>query len=186
MKNLQEWVVNGDTSEEAISQFGYENCFKTLALDQEKWDNYMYFYQGDKSALNRSDYSCVRSLFYHEHSTEHIHVGEIICNKGIAADLLAIFRQLYEAKYHIESLSPVPSVDLIDLTEKASASYNFTFSFHVFSNPVDEQLLKGLAVIVNPYAPPVANDLAVKLFKQHGFTWGGDEAGGQRYRFEKK
>lgn len=101
LKNLQDWVVNGDTSEEAISQFGYENCFKTLALDQEKWDNYMYFYQGDKSTLNRSDYSCVRSLFYDEYSTEHIHVGEIVCNREIAADLLAIFRQLYEAKYHI-------------------------------------------------------------------------------------
>lgn len=110
LRNLKDWNVNSSTSEEAISEFGYENCFKIVAVE-----------------------------------------------------------------------------DYIVLTEDASPSYNHTFCFHFMADPVDEMHLKGLALVVNPYAPsqPTADDLCVKLFKQHGFTWGGDVQGGKRYRFEK-
>ena len=128
----------------------------------------------------------MRSLFYCENALDHIHIGEIICHKSIANDLLAIFRQLYEARYNIESLMPVSSSELTELTDRANASYNFTFCFNFNSSPVDEQHLQGLSVVVNPYTPPTADDQAVRLFKQHGFTWGGDTAGGKRYRFEKE
>lgn len=186
LKNLQEWVVNTITSETAISTFGYENCFKTVAMDDGLWSDFTAFYHGDKSAVNRDDYACVRSLFYCENAMSHIHVGEIVCNKRIASDLQTIFKQLYEAHYNIESLMPVMTTSLSELTEKASGSNNYSFCFHFLSDPVDELHLKGLAVVINPYTPPTADDLAVRLFKQHGFTWGGDVAGGKRYRFEKK
>ena len=186
LKNLQEWVVNATTSEKAIATFGYENCFKTVAMDDATWGEFNANYQGDKSVVSRSDYACVRSLFYCQSAMTHIHIGEIICNKSIAPDLQTIFRKLYEEKYNIESLMPVMTTNLDELTQNSSPSNNYTFSFHFLSNPVDELHLKGLAVVVNPYTPPTADDLAVRLFKQHGFTWGGDVAGGKRYRFEKK
>lgn len=186
LRNLKDWNVNSSTSEEAISEFGYENCFKIVAVEDYWWNEFSSYYRGDQSAVKRNDYSSVRTLFYCKNAMDHIHVGEIICNKSIANDLLTIFRQLYEAKYDIDTLMPTLATDYIILTEDASPSYNHTFCFHFMADPVDEMHLKGLALVVNPYAPsqPTADDLCVKLFKQHGFTWGGDVQGGKRYRFE--
>lgn len=186
LRNLTEWSVNSFTSESAISKFGYENCFKIVAMEDYWWDEFMSFDHGAQYDVSKNDFSSVRSLFYCQNSMSHIRIGEIICNKSIANDLLTIFRQLYEANYNIESLMPVNNTDYSMLTEQASPSFNFTFCFHYNSTPIDEMHLKGLAVVINPYTPPTADDLAVKLFKQHGFTWGGDVSGGKRYRFEKK
>lgn len=58
--------MNTITSETAISTFGYENCFKIVAMDDGLWSDFTAFYHGDKSAVNRDDYACVRSLFYCE------------------------------------------------------------------------------------------------------------------------
>ena len=114
LNNLKNWVVNGSTSEKAIAQFGYENCFTILPIQDYYWKDYQNSQHEGTATVNRSDLMSVRLLVYCGTSMSPLKTGEIICNKSIA------------------------------------------------------------------------NDLAVKLFKQHGFTWGGDSADGKRYYFEKK
>ena len=126
-------------------------------------------------------------------------VGEMVCNKAVADDLLAIFRALYEARY------PIRSIRLIDDfggDDEASMAADNTSCFNFRRKTGMRELSKhalGLAVDVNPFENPYVrpsrvrpagadayadrtkdfphkidkNDLCYRLFREHGFSWGG-------------
>ena len=129
--------------------------------------------------------------------------GEIICNKHIADDVAEIFYELYKANYPIEKIRLMDDYNADDETamrDNNTSSFNFRFISH--STKVSKHGL-GLAVdlntLYNPFVltvdgklhvePSTAlnyvdrsknfdymideNDLAYKLFIQHGFEWGG-------------
>ena len=132
------------------------------------------------------------------------HEGELICNASIAADLIDIFKKLYEAKYQIEKIRLVDEYNADDETsmrDNNSSCFNFRFISH--TTKVSKHGL-GLAVdintLYNPYVKVVdgktyiepatalqyvdrskdfphkidENDLCCKLFIEHGFEWGGN------------
>ncbi len=132
-----------------------------------------------------------------------IHEGEMICNKYIADDVCEIFEELYDADYPIERVRLIDEYDADDETameDNNSSSFNFRFISH--TTRVSKHGL-GLAVdlntLYNPYIKMVdgeliiepvtakeytdrsktfsykidENDLAYKLFTEHGFEWGG-------------
>ena len=129
--------------------------------------------------------------------------GEIVCNKHIADDVAEIFYELYKANYPIEKIRLMDDYNADDETamrDNNTSSFNFRFISH--STKVSKHGL-GLAVdlntLYNPFVltvdgklhvePETAlkyvdrsknfdykideNDLAYKLFIQHGFEWGG-------------
>lgn len=129
--------------------------------------------------------------------------GEIVCNKHIADDVAEIFYELYKANYPIERIRLMDDYNAVDETamrDNNTSSFNFRFISH--STKVSKHGL-GLAVdlntLYNPFVltvdgklhvePETAlkyvdrsknfdykideNDLAYKLFIQHGFEWGG-------------
>ncbi len=130
--------------------------------------------------------------------------GELICHHKIADDLLAIFRALYEARYPIERMVLIDEYgadDTRSMEANNSSAFNFrpmvgskrlskhSYGLAIDINPLYNPYVKRTAerVIIEPAsgAPYVdrtadfpykitADDLCVKLFKQHGFTWGGD------------
>lgn len=130
--------------------------------------------------------------------------GELVVNKAIADDVLAIFEELYKADYPIEKVRLVDEYDADDeasMSDNNSSAFNFRFISH--TTRISKHGL-GMAVDINtrynPYVKTVdgklsiepANgadyvdrskdfphkidheDLCYKLFKEHGFTWGGD------------
>ena len=130
--------------------------------------------------------------------------GEMICNVHIAKDLLKIFEKLYRSNYPIEKIRLIDEYDADDETamrDNNSSCFNFRFVSH--TTRVSKHGL-GLAVdintLYNPYhkvvdgeeiiEPATAkeyldrtkifpykieeNDLCCKLFKEHGFNWGGN------------
>jgi hypothetical protein len=134
---------------------------------------------------------------------EKTHIGELIVNKGIASDIVDIFRELYEKKYPIEQMVLVDEYDADDNTSMAA---NNTSSFNYRPVPGSTHLSKhalGLAIDINPlYNPYIQytkkdtvilplegskyadrtldcpyyinkNDLCYKAFTKRGFTWGG-------------
>lgn len=129
--------------------------------------------------------------------------GEIVCNKHIADDVAEIFYELYKANYPSERIRLMDDYNADDETamrDNNTSSFNFRFISH--STKVSKHGL-GLAVdlntLYNPFVltvdgklhvePETAlkyvdrsknfdykideNDLAYKLFIQHGFEWGG-------------
>lgn len=142
--------------------------------------------------------------------------GEFVVNKAIADDVLAIFEELYKADYPIEKVRLVDEYDADDeasMSDNNSSAFNFRFISHTMR--ISKHGL-GMAVDINtrynPYVKTVdgklsiepANgadyvdrskdfphkidheDLCYKLFKEHGFTWGGDWTHSKDYQhFER-
>lgn len=136
----------------------------------------------------------------HRNFKGHSQYGEIVCNSVVAEDVLEIFRELYDAGYRIES---VRLADEWDGDDEAIMSANNTSSFNerfVKGTRMRSKHSEGLAIDVNPlYNPcvrasgvqPAAgreyadrhhdmehkinhDDLCYKLFRRHGWFWGGD------------
>lgn len=142
--------------------------------------------------------------------------GEMVCNAAIAPDLLEIFEALYDARYPIASIRLVDEFGADDersMQADNSSCFNFrpvsgsrTLSKHSY----------GMAVDINPFENPYvrtldgrttvepagakayidrtsgldhmidADDLCCRLFKEHGFVWGGDWKSVKDYQhFEK-
>lgn len=152
---------------------------------------------GKNCTTERSTLRYVRVL--HVGFDDETHVGELVVNKSIAADMLEIFRELYDNGYPIERMQLVDDYGGDDETSmQANNTSCFNFRTVAGSTTVSRHGM-GLAIDVNPlYNPCVsskgiqpatagdytdrskdtpykidANDLCYKLFEEHGFAWGG-------------
>ncbi len=142
--------------------------------------------------------------------------GELVVNKAIADDVCDIFEKLYEADYPIEKIRLIDEYDADDeasMSDNNSSAFNYRFISH--TTKISKHGL-GMAVdintLYNPYVKTVdgkrsiepANaadyvdrsadfpykidhdDLCYQLFKEHGFSWGGDWQHSKDYQhFEK-
>ena len=121
--------------------------------------------------------------------------GTLECNKSIAKDLQEIFAELYKAKYRIESMRPASEYGGDD-DKMMEANNTSCYNYRVMTGS-KKKLSKhalGLAIDINPlYNPYVKGnvvkpeagrkyaknpqikkgDLIYRLFKKHGFRWGG-------------
>ncbi len=144
------------------------------------------------------------SLLYNDFNGD-TQMGEMICNKSIAEDLLEIFCELYQNGYQIESIKLIDEYNGDD-TASMLANNTSCFNYRVVEGTTRlSNHAKGLAIDLNPFYNPYItynkdgsinispegseayadrasafpykideNDLAYKLFKEHGFTWGGN------------
>jgi hypothetical protein len=138
--------------------------------------------------------------------------GELVCNRQIANDLVDIFRQLFKARYPIERMRLIDDYGAND-EQSMRANNTSCFCFRAISG--SKKLSKhalGLAIDINPlYNPYIKNkrvqptnaarycdrtrqfaykithdDLCYQLFREHGFSWGGDWKSLKDYQhFEK-
>jgi len=164
--------------------------------------------------VSRDDLRYIHVL--HKDIDGKTHEGEMVCNKAIAYDLIDIFEELYEKSYPIEKMALVDEYGADDETsmrDNNSSCFNFRF---ISGTEEISMHGEGLAVDINPlYNPFVVededglyiepdtawdyvdrdesfdykiekDDLCVKLFKQHGFDWGGEWTNEKDYQhFEK-
>ena len=80
--------------------------------------------------------------------------GQMVCNKAIAADLLDIFRRLYEARYPIERMVLIDDYDADDeLSMTANNTSCFCFRRVAGSKHLSKHAL-GMAVDINPLYNP--------------------------------
>ena len=163
----------------------------------------------------REDLRYLRVLHYNKEGEEL--EGELVCHKDIADDLLDIFRKLHEARYPIERMVLVDEYDADDeasMQDNNSSAFNFRY---ISGTRSLSRHSRGMAIDINPLYNPyvrqrggrtlvspenakayadrakafpykiVRDDLCVRLFKEHGFTWGGDWKNSKDYQhFEKR
>lgn len=153
---------------------------------------------GKGCTVKRSDLRYL--LMLHRNVEGLTQVGEMVCNKAIARDLLTIFRRLYEGGYRIERMVLIDDYDADD-DRSMSANNTSCFNFRpvtgsrsrvskhgtgmaVDINPLYNPYVKGSEVRPSVSRPYVRNrqrvpmaihrgDLCHRLFTQHGFSWGG-------------
>lgn len=143
-------------------------------------------------------------LCLHKDRDGNILVGEMVASELIADDLLDIFRELYINSYPIEKMRLPDYWEAADedvMRDNCSSCFNFRriggtgkLSRHSMGMAVDINPLynpfchtvNGRAVVepaaAGAYADRAADfpykiepdDLCVRLFKAHGFTWGGE------------
>lgn len=140
----------------------------------------------------------------HYDAEGEVHTGELVCNKAIAEDLIDIFRQLYEAHYPIERMRLIDDYDADDERSMADNNTScFCFRVVAGTTHLSKHA-RGMAIDINtrynPYVRykkgkqlvspengvPYADrrktspykveegDLCHRLFKEHGFFWGGN------------
>ena len=152
----------------------------------------------------------------HYNKVGEVKEGELVCHKSIADDLLAIFRELYEAKYPIERMV---LIDEYDADDEASMCTNNTSAFNFRYISGTRRLSRhaqGMAIDINPLYNPyvrqrngrtlvsptgaeayidrtkdfpykiVKGDLCYRLFRKYGFTWGGDWKNSKDYQHFEK
>ncbi len=157
---------------------------------------------GDNCDIPYEELRYVRVLYWGFDAESH--EGELIVNKLIADDMIAIFKELYEIKYPIEKMV---LVDDYDADDDASMAADNTSSFNYRKVDGTEHLSQhsyGLAIDINPrYNPYVKGkgnkksitpengktyadrsfdckyyikkgDACYKAFTERGFTWGGE------------
>ncbi len=161
--------------------------------------------EADTLAISYDDLRYLNVLYYDFNG--EIQTGELICNKGIAQDLVEIFYELYLNEYQIEKIR---LIDEYNGDDTASMLDNNTSCFNYRVVDGTTSLSKhaiGCAIDINPFYNPYVvfnkdgsgetyispegselyadrsqnfpykideNDLCCKLFKEHGFTWGGN------------
>ena len=182
--------------------FDYEKDFYVKEIDDEIFSRIYGKSFKENCTLPREDLRYLHVL--HRGFDGKIHEGEIICNQYIVYDLIDIFQKLFLANYPIERIRLVDEYnadDELSMRDNNSSCFNFRFISH--TTRVSKHGL-GLAVdintLYNPYVketdgkkfiqPATAekytdrtknfpykideNDLCYKLFKEHGFEWGGE------------
>lgn len=130
--------------------------------------------------------------------------GELICNNYIAQDLLEIFYELYLNEYQLERVTLIENYggdDTLSMEDNNTSCFNYRV---VDGTTNLSKHALGLAIDINPFYNPYVtypggkirispkgsepyadrdadfpykideNDLCYKLFKERGFTWGGD------------
>ena len=140
--------------------------------------------------------------------------GEIVCHRAIAQDIAEIFEALHEARYPIERVELIDRYGAEDepsMRANNTSAFNFRriagsrkLSNHSYGRAIDINPLYNPCVsqggrkiqpsTARPYADRSRKhtykiergDLCHRLFKQHGFRWGGDWRSLKDYQhFEK-
>ncbi len=96
----------------------------------------------------------------HRDKDGRILVGEMVVNRSVAADVLGIFRQLYEAAYPIERMRLIDYWEADDeraMRDNNSSSFNFRFISH--TTTVSKHG-KGMAIDINTLYNPYHKKLA--------------------------
>lgn len=185
-----------------LENTGVDNLFYSTEISSEIQNRIAGVSYQENDTIALSDLRYIRVLYYGFDGETHI--GELIVNQSIEADILEIMKELYENQYPIEKMV---LIDEYGADDENSMADNNTSAFNYRSINGSTKLSKhslGLAIDINPrYNPCVRtidgelsvepangntytdrtqefpykineNDLCYRLFTEHGFTWGGN------------
>ena len=166
----------------------------------------------DDIAISYSDLRYVR-IKYRDFEGD-AHNGELIINKKLADDVLEIFYELYKAEYPLASVRLVdgygqPGDDTLSMEDNNTSAFCYR---RVTGSKTLSRHSLGAAIDINPMMNPYIDgervapenganyvdrslglpgmidhdDLCYKLFKKHGWSWGGDWKGDKDYQHFSK
>lgn len=199
----EETTPSPEPTEDPALQIQKQFYFAPLTEEQKEYiTGCSYPDTEDELAISYDDLRYLHIMHYDFEG--NLAEGELICNNYIAQDLLEIFYELYLNEYQLERVTLIENYggdDTLSMIDNNTSCFNYrvvddttNLSKHAY----------GLAIDINPFynpyvtypggkiriSPPGSepyadrdtdfpykideNDLCYKLFKERGFTWGGD------------
>lgn len=156
-QKLCEWRAGAVVSAAAVAAYGVDSCFCAVPIP----DAVFRRMQG-RSFRPNPHVSCARLRYVralHYDAEGCIHIGELVCHERIAADVVAIFRALYEGRYPIERMVLIDNYDADD--ERSMAANNssgFCYRTVAGSSKVSAHAI-GMAIDINPLYNPYVKTL---------------------------
>lgn len=123
---LRKWQAGERVSPGAVAAFGLDSCFAVRRIDDRTFARMWGKSYKKNCTVPRRDLRYVRVL--HRTASGEIRLGELVCHKSIAADLVEIFRALYEAGYPIGRMVLVDDYGADDersMTANNTSCFNF-------------------------------------------------------------
>lgn len=195
------WVPATVVSDSDVKQAGLERCFTAEPISDELFQRMQGKSWKRDCQMKRSGLRYLKLL--HRNAEGRTQLGEMVVNEKIADKVVGVFRKLYEAGYRIERLVLVDDYDGDD-ERSMEANNTSSFNYRTVPGQKRmSKHAQGLAIDLNPrYNPYVTRrgispkngkeyannrdrrkdipykidhqDLAYRLFKAEGFSWGGD------------
>lgn len=212
--NIKEMQAGDVVEDFVITQTGAEQFFYKEELTDEVFARMDGVSYPQNAQIAREELCYLRVL--HTGFDEKAYVGELVVNQKIAHDVLEIMKELYENHYPIEKMRLIDEYgadDEASMSDNNTSAFNYRTI--AGTNRLSKHG-QGLAVDINPkYNPCVRTkngittvepqngsayvdrnadfsykitegDLCLKLFSEHGFTWGGSWNSVKDYQhFEK-
>lgn len=179
-----------------------QKCFYSEKLTEEIISRINHISYQENEEITTDDLRYLRVL--HMGFDGKTHIGELIVNQCIAEDILEIMRELYANGYPIEKMVLIDEYNADDeasMSDNNTSAFNYRVI--AGTNRLSKHG-QGLAIDINPkYNPCVKTssgetlvqpqngaayvdrsrefsykiedtDLCYRLFKEHGFVWGGE------------
>ena len=213
--NNVESTPSPEPTEDPAVQIMKEFYYAPLTEEQKNYITGCSYPENDTDIVISYDDLRYVHILYHDFEG-NLAEGELICNTYIAQDLIEIFYELYLNDYQLERVTLIENYEgddtlsmshnntscfnyrLIDGTTKLSKhAYGLAIDINPFYNPY-VTYPNGEIRISPPGSEPYAdrdadfpykideNDLCYRLFKEHGFTWGGDWNSSKDYQHFQK
>lgn len=149
---LEQWKAGTVVSLDTCRAFGIDRCFKVEEISDATFRRMegRSFKQG--AAVSRTMLRYVKVLHYDANG--QVKLGEMVCSRLIANDLVDIFRRLFNARYPIERMV---LIDDYDADDERSMSANNTSCFCYRAVAGSKRLSahsRGMAVDINPRYNP--------------------------------
>ena len=196
------WKAGSVVTNAKVTEYGIEKCFVAEQINDTIFSRIKGKSYKDECTIPPSDLRYIKVL--HTDIDGNIKLGEMVVNRAVSDDIIAIFRQLYQARYPIEKMVLVDEYNADDdasMRDNNSSAFNFRY---IPSGGRLSAHSRGMAVDINPLYNPyikhysdrtvvapkegrdyinrtksfpyklVKEDLCCQLFLKYGFEWGGD------------
>ena len=152
MQLLRSWEAASVVSEESVERFSLDSCFMSMPVPPEVQSRMRGKSYKEGCEVPMESLRYLRLL--HRNREGKVQLGEMVCNKSIAARLVRIFRSLYLQGYRIERMV---LIDEYGADDTRSMTANNTSCFNYRKVAGSQKLSKhalGLAVDINPLYNP--------------------------------
>lgn len=122
------WQAGQQVTLKMVESYGIGRCFGIDSISDKVFARMWKKSYKENCTIPRNDLRYVRVLHYTLEG--NIKLGELVCNKHIANDLVEIFRELFDAKYPIERMVLVDNYDAKDepsMMDNNTSCFNFRF-----------------------------------------------------------
>ena len=155
------WQAGSEVSERELTDIDTARWFEAVPLPAEVFARMQGHSYGSECTVDTAELRYLMVIHHDGHGA--VRRGEMVCNRAIASDLIAIFRQLYDRGYPIERMELIDNYGADDVKSmEANNTSCFNFRKVAGSSKLSAHS-RGLAVDINPLYNPY-----VKLNKQGG------------------